>query len=80
VGIPTENFLCNKVKKFSNSQGVLNVAQTSHLEEGCCKKCGIAMSARRRVCVLCCEIAGSKWKHNVSKKTVVAKKYMQEFW
>jgi hypothetical protein len=26
-------------------------------------------------CVVCCEMAGSKWKHSISKKTAVVKMY-----
>jgi len=51
----------------------MNVTKTSHMEKLCCKKCGIVFSAKRTVCVVCCEMAVSKWKHSISKKTAVVK-------
>lgn len=65
------NSLCN-IKKFSKGEGVMNVTKTSHMEKLCCKKCGIVLCVIRTVC---CEMAGSKWKHNISKKTAVVKMY-----
>jgi hypothetical protein len=76
VGNSKRNSLCSNIKKFSKSEGVMNVTyKTSYVEKLCCKKCGIVFSAKRTGCVVCCEMAGSKCKHSISKKTAVVRMY-----
>jgi hypothetical protein len=62
-------------EEISQEGGIMNVTKTSHMEKVCCKKCGIVLCAIRTVWVVCYEKAGSKWKHNISKKTAVVKIY-----
>ena len=49
MGNSKRNSLCCNIKKFSKSEGVINVTKTSHMEKLCCKKCGIVWNGRVKV-------------------------------
>jgi hypothetical protein len=60
-------------RKLSHCEGVLSVRNLSFLREDCCKKCGMALPARKRVCDMYCKVEGANWKHTILRKVAVVK-------